>query len=270
MEPRARAGHRAAGQGLLGIRRARHRLRPAGRREPRRAGRDLSLDGADPVLPARRRALRPCGDRRCVPVAADHDPRVAVQPDEAEPGRRARPRPHHPRRDPGPRPRQARIPAGARRADPDDGPHLRSAAERDHRRQGHPLGEPWRRGRRHRRASPRRAPLRLHRARADGADRARCRPRGHDPRWRGGRDGHRGDRRGRRVASARANRPRNPRRAGSRADAPPAQRRRDAGDLPDLESPDEGAPRRGCGARDLPPIRRARGSTSPWRRTGRR
>ena len=56
---RARAGDRAAGQGLLGVRRTRHRLRPARGREPRRARRDLPLDGADPVVAARRRALGP-------------------------------------------------------------------------------------------------------------------------------------------------------------------------------------------------------------------
>ena len=41
--------------------------------------------------------------------------------------------------DPRPRPREPRVPAGARRADPDDGPHLRRAAERRDRREGDPL-----------------------------------------------------------------------------------------------------------------------------------
>ena len=128
VEPRARAGHRAAGEGLLGVRPPRHRLRPARRPEPRRARRHLPLDGAHPVEPARRRALRARGDRRRVPLAGDHDARDPLQPDEAEPRRRARPRPHHPRRDPRPRPRRARVPAGARRPDPHDGPDVRPAA----------------------------------------------------------------------------------------------------------------------------------------------
>ena len=107
VEPRARAGHRAAGEGLLGVRPPRHGLRPARRAEPRRAERHLSLDGAHPVEPARGRALRARGDRRRVPLAGHHDARDPLQPDEAEPRRRARPRPHHPRRDPRPRPRRA-------------------------------------------------------------------------------------------------------------------------------------------------------------------
>ncbi len=57
LEPRARAGDRAAGEGLLGVRPPGHRLRPARRRRPGRARRDLPLDGADPVEPARGRAL---------------------------------------------------------------------------------------------------------------------------------------------------------------------------------------------------------------------
>src|SRR5207249_3333177 len=43
------ARHRASGQGLLGLRPARDRVRPARRAQPRRARRDLPLDGADPV-----------------------------------------------------------------------------------------------------------------------------------------------------------------------------------------------------------------------------
>ena len=151
---RARAGDRAPGQGLLGVRRARHRLRPARGREPRRARPDLPLDGADPVVAARRRAVRARRHRRRLPQPGDHDARAPLQPDEAEPRRRARSRPHHPRRDPGPRPRLARVPAGARRPDPDDGPHLRRAPERGRRREGDPLGLA-RRGRdRHRRPRP--------------------------------------------------------------------------------------------------------------------
>ena len=52
----------------------------------------------------------------------------------------------------GPRPREPRVPAGARRADPDDGPDLRRAAERDHRREGDSLCAARDRRHRHRRA----------------------------------------------------------------------------------------------------------------------
>ena len=97
------------------------------------------------------------GDRRRVPLAADHDARAALQPDEAQPRRRARPRPHHPRRDPRPRPRLARVPAGARRADPDDGPHVHRRAEHGDRREGDPLRAARGRRRRHRRAAARAA-----------------------------------------------------------------------------------------------------------------
>ena len=90
---------------------------------------DLPPDGADPELATRRRAQRARGDRRRVPLAADHDARAALQPDEAQPRRRARPRPHHPRSDPRARPRVARVPAGARGPDPDDGPDVHGRAE---------------------------------------------------------------------------------------------------------------------------------------------
>ena len=211
MEPRARAGHLPARQGLLGVRRARDRLRPARGGEPRRARRDLPLDGADPVVTARGRALGSRRDRRRLPLAAHHDARGPLQPDEAKPRRRARSGPHHPRRDARSRPRAARVPAGARGADPDDGQDLRRAAERDHRGQGGALGEPRRRRRRHRRAAAGRAPLRLHTGRADGRDRAGGGARRHDPRRRGGCDGRGGDRRGRRIAPSRPDRARDPR-----------------------------------------------------------
>ena len=153
LEPRARAGDRAPGEGLLGVRPARDRLRPAGRPGSRRAGRDLPLDGADPVEPARGRALGARGDRRRLPLTGDHDARAAVQPDEAEPRRRARPRPHHHGGRPRARPREPRIPAGARRADPDDGPDVQRRAERDHRREGDSLRAARDRRHRHRRAA---------------------------------------------------------------------------------------------------------------------
>ncbi len=49
---------------------------------------------------------------------------LAFQPDEAQPRRRTRPRPHHHRRYPGTGPRIARVSAGALGPDPDDGPHV--------------------------------------------------------------------------------------------------------------------------------------------------
>ena len=153
LEPRARAGDRPPGEGLLGVRPARDRLRPAGRPGSRRAGRDLPLDGADPVEPARGRALGARGNRRRVPLAGNHDARAAVQPDEAEPRGRARPRPHHHGGRPRARPREPRIPAGARRADPDDGPDVQRRAERDHRREGDSLRAARDRRHRHRRAA---------------------------------------------------------------------------------------------------------------------
>ena len=124
--------------------------------EPRRAERDLPA-GPDPVEPARGRALRARGDRRRVSLAGDHDARDPLQPHEAEPRRRARPRPHHPRRHPRPRPRRARVPAGAGRPDPHDGPDVRPPPERGDRREGARLGIARHRRHRHRRAAPRRA-----------------------------------------------------------------------------------------------------------------
>ena len=144
----------------------------ARRREPRRARPDLPLDRADPVVPARRRAVGARRDRRCVPIAGDHDARAALQPDEAQPWWRARPRPHHPRRDPWSRSREPRVPAGAVRADPDDGPDVRHASERGDRREGDPLVVTGRRRCRHRRSTPGRRAVRLRAdlgARGDGA-----------------------------------------------------------------------------------------------------
>ena len=214
VEPGARAGHRAAGQGLLGVRPPRHRLRPARRAEPRRARRDLPLDGADPVEPDRGRALRARRDRRGLPLAGHHDARAALQPDEAKPRRRARPRPHHPRRHPRPRRRRARIPAGPGRPDPDDGPDVHRAAERDRRREGDPLGVARDRRRRHRRAAAARRALSVPQPGAARRGGPFGRPRRDHPRRRGRRrPGRRGDRRGGRDAPARPHRPRDPGRA---------------------------------------------------------
>ena len=233
-------------QGLLGVRRARHRLGSARRAGSRRARPDLPLDGAHPVLAARSRALGARRDWRRVPLAANHDARAALQPDEAEPRRRARPRPHHPRRDPRRRSREHRVPAGPRRAHPDDGSHLRPAAQRDHRREGDQLGRARSRRRRHRRPAPRRRPLRLRADRVDRRDRPRRRARrDHPRRRRGRRHGARRDRRRRRAPAARPHRARHPRRAGREPHGVHPRPRDHARDLPDLEPPHEGAARRG-------------------------
>src|SRR4030095_13723001 len=140
-------------------------------------------------VPAAIAALRGPGARRArrrLPLAADHDARAPLQPDEAEPRRRARPRPHHHGLDPRARPRQPRVPAGARRRDPDDGPDIHRAAERDHRREGDPLRAARNRRHRHRRPTPecrRSLPL-PHPAPARPAG-ARGRARRDDPRRRG-------------------------------------------------------------------------------------
>src|ERR1700745_651585 len=109
--------------------------------DPRRVD---SLDALDQIyhwteliqsgpLPGRalraRRALVARGNRRRLPLAAHHDARAALQPDEAQPRRRTRPRPHHHGRGPRARPCQPRVPARPRRADPDDGPHPPREAE---------------------------------------------------------------------------------------------------------------------------------------------
>ena len=154
---RPRAGHRAADARLLGVRPHGLDLRSARRRRARRARPGLPRDRADPVEPARGRALRARHDRRRLPLAADHDLRGALQPDEAQPRRRARPRPHHPGRAARRRPRAARVPAGAGRRDPDDGSHVRRPPERDHRGEGLPLRGARRRRHRHRRAEARAA-----------------------------------------------------------------------------------------------------------------
>ena len=181
-------------QGLLGVRRARDRLGSPRRARSRRARPDLPLDGAHPVLAARGRALGTRSDRRGVPLTADHDARAALQPDEAESGRRARPRPHHPRGNPRRRPGQHRVPAGTRRAHLDDGPHLRSALNEIivERRSAGPGGESsaWTS-----QARGRRRPLRLRADRADRETPATPGRRDHPRRRRGRRHGARRDRR---------------------------------------------------------------------------
>ena len=60
----------------------------------------VPLDGAHPELAARGRARRLRGRRRRLSQEQRHDDRAALQPDEAQPRRRAGPRPHHRGRDP--------------------------------------------------------------------------------------------------------------------------------------------------------------------------
>ena len=101
-----------------------------------------------------------------------HVDRAALQPDEAQPWRRARPRPHHPRGTARHRSGLPGVGARTRRPDPDDGSNVRPPPERDHRGQGDQLGRARSGRNRHRRPSTRRRSLRL---RADRA--ASSRPR---------------------------------------------------------------------------------------------
>ena len=126
-------------------------------------------------------------------------------------------------------------------------------------------------GDRHRRTPPRRGPLPLRDAGAARRGGARRRPRGHDPRRRGGRPGRTGrDRRGDRGAAPRPHRPRHPRRDRRGDDAGAARARHRARDLPDIESAHEGALGRGGAARHGANVRRPRAFASRSRRTARR
>ena len=126
-------------------------------------------------------------------------------------------------------------------------------------------------GDRHRRPSSRGRSLRLRADRAARRDRARCGARRDDSRRRGGwRDGARGGRRGRRAPPSGSHRSRDPGGRGAGAHGVDPRPRHHARDLPDLEPPHEGAPRRGGGARDDRLVRRARGRRSRSRRTARR
>ena len=146
---RPRPGDQAPDQGLLGIPGHDHRL-AAAQPELRRLPPAVPLDRADPVVAARRRALGLRGRRRGLSQEQHHDDRAALQPDEAQPGRRAGPRPHHRRGRPGHGPGVARVPGQAR---PDllPRPGLPVRAQRDHRREGDRLARPGRRRGRHRR-----------------------------------------------------------------------------------------------------------------------
>ena len=95
VDARARAGDRPAGEGLLGVRPARDDRRSASRRLAGRAERDLPLDGADPGR-ARWRWSGLSTRRSAARIARSGSRRSrCAQSDEAEPRRRARPRPHH-------------------------------------------------------------------------------------------------------------------------------------------------------------------------------
>ena len=125
-------------------------VHPAADQELRRLPAAVPLDRAHPVEPDRRRARRVRGRRRGVPQEQRHDHGAALQPDEAQPGWRAGPRPHH--RGGGARhgPRDPRVPG---EAGPPllPRPRLPVRAQRDHRREGDRVAGPRRRRRRHRR-----------------------------------------------------------------------------------------------------------------------
>ena len=109
------------------------------------------LDGEDSVVAGGHRALGLRDHRQGVPLQRRDADRAALQPDEAEPGRRARPGPHHPR---GPARHGSRLPGvrRARRADLLPGARVPAGAERDHREEGDQVPEPRRGGHRSGRA----------------------------------------------------------------------------------------------------------------------
>ena len=149
VEHRPRPGDQAPDPRLLGVPRHDHGVREA---EPqlRRLPPALPLDRADPELADRGRAGGLRGRRRRVPQEQRHDDRAPLQPDEAEPRRRAGPRPHHRRGGAGHGPGEPRVPG---QAGPDllPRPGVPVRAERDHRREGDRLARPGRRRDRHRR-----------------------------------------------------------------------------------------------------------------------
>ena len=137
---RARPGDPPADQGLLGLPRPDHGRAPAPR--IRRLPRPLPLDRADPVEPDRGRAQRLRGHRRRLSAQQRDQGGAALQPDEAEPRRRAGPRPHHRRRGARHGPGRARVSAGPGRPHLLPRSRLLARAQRDHRGQGHRLAEP--------------------------------------------------------------------------------------------------------------------------------
>ena len=154
VEHRPRPGHQAPDPRLLGVPRHDHGL---GQAQPlvRRLPPALPLDRAHPELADRRRAGGLRGRRRRLPQEQRHDDGAPLQPDEAEPRRRAGPRPHHrggvARDGPG----EPRVPG---QAGPDllPRPRVPVRAQRDHRREGDRLAGSGRRRHRHRRSRSRR------------------------------------------------------------------------------------------------------------------
>ena len=156
VEHRARPGHQAADPRLLGVPRPHHGP-PATPQELRRLPPAVPLDRAHPVEPDRHRARGLRGRRRRVPQEQRHDDGAPLQPDEAEPGRRAGPRPHHRGRRPRHGPGDARVP-GQARAHLLPRPRVPVRAQRDHRGEGDRLARPGRRRHRHRRPGVRHLP----------------------------------------------------------------------------------------------------------------
>ena len=222
--------------------------------ELRRLPAALPLDRAHPELAARGRASRLRSRRRGLPQEQRHDDGAPLQPDEAEPRRRAGPRPHH--RGGGPRHGQGdpRVP-GQAGADLLPGPGVPVRAQRDHRGEGDRLAGPGRRRHRHRR--PRVGDLPRGRLPAALPAGPPVRPRADGP-YRRVRPGRRG-RAGRRAAGAGPHRPRRQGRlrpAGDGDDPRPRHRPRD---LPDLEPQHPGRLRLGRVPLDLRHVPAQRG-----------
>ncbi len=199
---RPQPGDPAPDEGLLGVPGHDHGLQPA-RALVRRVPGPVPLDGADPVVADRDRALGLRGGRRGLPQEQRHHDGAPLQPDEAEPRRRAGPRPHHRGGDARDGPGGPRVPDQAG-PDPLPGPRLPVPAERDHRREGDQRARPGHRRHRHRRARV----VRLPGEGLPAALPARAAPPPGDHRPHRRVRARRGDRRGHRGAGARPDRPR--------------------------------------------------------------
>ncbi len=205
-------------------------VHPRRAQELRRLPAAVPLDRAHPVQPDRRRARGLRGHRRRLPQEQRDHHRAALQPDEAEPGRRAGPGPHH----------RAAV-RGMDRATLEypvkpgppvlPRPRVPVRAQRDHRGEGDRLAGPGRGGHRHRRARVGHVPRR--RLPAPLPPRPPARPRDHRPHRRVRAGG--GDRPGDRAAGARPDRPR--RQGGLRPahDGHDPRARHRPGDLPHLQ-----------------------------------
>ena len=115
LEPRARAGDRPPGQGLLGVRSPRDGLRSPRRQGPGRPRPDLPTGRSSSSLRRSPSSAGSRGDRRRLPLARHHDARAALQPHETEPGRGAIST-HHLAANRGLRPGEPRVPARFRPA----------------------------------------------------------------------------------------------------------------------------------------------------------